>query len=202
MLALSLFVVSRGLAASTPSTSEILVNAAKAQSESAPPATPVTTQAVETVSTTKATVESSSPPVPTASGLRRLVAMETAHPSPLRPEVECMARTVYHEAANQTLSGQLAVAQVIMNRVSSGAFPRNVCDVVDQPGQFARAPVTGAAASARPWSAALAIAVIAQEHRFPQVAPGAMFFHAASMRPSWSDEHERVAQIGDHIFYR
>jgi spore germination cell wall hydrolase CwlJ-like protein len=204
MLALSLFVVSRGLAASTPSTSDILVNAAKALPEPAPAAStapaPVT-QAVETAST-DTPVEPSAPPLPTASGLRRLVAMHAAHPGPLRPEVECMARTVYHEAANQTLSGQLAVAQVILNRARSGAFPRDVCAVVDQPGQFSQAPVTGAAASAKPWTAAVAIAIIAQERRFPQIAPGAMFFHAASMRPAWSDERERVAQIGDHIFYR
>ena len=201
LLGLSLFVVSRGLAASTPSTSAILVDAAKAQSAPPPsPAAPVS-QALPTASL-DTDVEAPSRQVTTTSGLRHLVAMETAHPGPLRPEVECMARTVYHEAANQTLSGQLAVAQVILNRVSSGAYPRNVCAVVDQPGQFSRAPVTGAAVSARPWSAAVAIAVIAQEHRFPQIAPGAMFFHAAYMRPSWSGEHERIAQIGDHIFYR
>ena len=74
--------------------------------------------------------------------------------------------------------------------------------MVAQPGQFSQAPVTAAVETAKPWSAAVAIAIIAQEGRFPQVAPGAMFFHAASMRPAWSDEHERVAQIGDHIFYR
>ena len=103
---------------------------------------------------------------------------------------------------DRQVHGQLAVAQVILNRVSSGAYPRSVCAVVDQPGQFSRAPVTAAAESAKPWSAAVAIAIIAQEHRFPQIAPGALFFHAASMRPAWSDEHERIAQIGDHIFYR
>jgi N-acetylmuramoyl-L-alanine amidase len=202
LLGLSLFIVSRGLAASTPSTAAILVDAAKAQSAPLPaPAAAPVTQAVPTA-TIDTDVETPPHQATTTAGLRHLVAMETAHPGPLRPEVECMARTVYHEAANQTLSGQLAVAQVILNRVSSGAFPRNVCAVVDQPGQFSRAPVTGAAVSARPWSAAVAIAVIAQEHRFPQIAPGAMFFHAAYMRPSWSGEHERIAQIGDHIFYR
>jgi spore germination cell wall hydrolase CwlJ-like protein len=204
MLGLSLLVVSRGLAASTPSSSEILVDSAKAQAEApalpAPPAAPVT-QAVPTASI-NTDAETPLREAPTPSGLRRLVAMERANPGPLRPEVECMARTVYHEAANQNLSGQLAVAQVILNRVSSGAFPRSVCAVVDQPGQFSRAPVSAIAESARPWSAAVAIAIIAQEHRFPQVAPGALFFHAASMRPAWSGEHERIAQIGDHIFYR
>ena len=203
LLGLSLLIVSRGLAASAPTAGDILVDAAKAQAEPPlpmPPAAPVT-QALPTASMDTA-VEPPVRQVTTSSGLRRLVAIEASHPGPLRPEVECMARTVYHEAANQALSGQLAVAQVILNRVNSGAFPRSVCAVVDQPGQFSRAPVTAAAESAKPWSAAVAIAIIAQEHRFPQIAPGALFFHAASMRPAWSDEHERIAQIGDHIFYR
>ena len=201
LLGLSLLVVSRGLAASAPTTADILVDAAKAQAEPPLPAAAPATQAPPTPSMDKA-VEPPLRQLTTPAGLQHLVAIEAAHPGPLRPEVECMARTVYHEAANQALSGQLAVAQVILNRMSSGAYPSSVCAVVAQRGQFSQAPVTAAAASARPWSAAVAIAVIAEEHRFPQIAPGAMFFHAASMRPAWSEEHRRIAQIGDHIFYR
>jgi spore germination cell wall hydrolase CwlJ-like protein len=128
--------------------------------------------------------------------------MVAAHPAPLRPEVECIARAVYHEAANQALSGQLAVAQVILNRARSGEYPRSVCGVVGQPGQFSKDPITSETSGSKPWSAAVAIATIAEEHRVAQIAPGAMFFHAASMRPAWSEERERIAQIGDHIFYR
>jgi spore germination cell wall hydrolase CwlJ-like protein len=207
LLGLSLLIVSRGLAASTPTTGDILVDAAKARAEPplptprAVPKTPVT-QAPLPAPSTDTTAEPPMRQLTTPAGLRRLVAIEAAHPGPLRPEVECMARTVYHEAANQDLSGQLAVAQVILNRVGSGAYPNSVCAVVAQRGQFSQAPLTAVAESAKPWSAAVAIAIIAQEHRFPQIAPGALFFHAASMRPAWSDEHERIAQIGDHIFYR
>lgn len=203
LLGLSLLVVSQGMAVSAPTAADILVDAAKAQAAAPlpplaappapqPPATPAMDSPVE-------------PPLrqlTTSAGLRRLVAIETAHPEPLRPEVECMARTIYHEAANQALSGQLAVAQVILNRTRSGAFPRSVCAVVDQPGQFSQAPVSAAVATAKPWGAAVAIAIIAQERRYPQIAPGALFFHAAWMRPAWSGERERIAQIGDHIFYR
>jgi len=203
LLGLSLLVVSRGLAASTPTAGDILVDAAKAQGEP-PLASPAAVPVTQTTSTPSmdTPVEPPLRQLTTPAGLRRLVAIETAHPEPLRPDVECMARTVYHEAANQALSGQLAVAQVILNRARSGAYPSSVCAVVAQRGQFSQAPVTAAAESAKPWSAAVAIAIIAQEHRFPQIAPGALFFHAASMRPAWSDEHERIAQIGDHIFYR
>ncbi len=138
----------------------------------------------------------------TPEALQQLVALRAAHPRPMRPAVECIARTVYHEAANQALRGQLAVAQVIVNRAKSGSFPKSVCAVVSQPGQFSQAPVTVARGTARPWDVAVAISTIAQEGRVAQVAPGALFFHADYVRPYWTQTHQRIAQIGDHIFYR
>src|ERR1044072_5698410 len=51
-------------------------------------------------------------------------------------ELECLAKVVLHEAGNQSRTGQLAVAQVVMNRVRSPRFPDTVCDVVMQRGQF------------------------------------------------------------------
>ena len=127
------------------------------------------------------------------------MAFEAAHPAPLGPETECIARTVFHEASNQALSGQLAVAQVIVNRTHSGEFPTDVCAVVTQRAQFSQGPV---AHKSKSWNMAVAIAQIAQAGRAKQVAPGALFFHAAWMTPAWSGERQRVAQIGDHIFYR
>ena len=49
--------------------------------------------------------------------------------------VMCLALNVYHEAKNQSLIGQIAVAQVVMNRVKDERYPDNVCDVVYQ-GQY------------------------------------------------------------------
>jgi spore germination cell wall hydrolase CwlJ-like protein len=143
----------------------------------------------------------------TPGALQDLVAAQTAHPRPLRAEVECMAKVVYHEAANQALQGQLAVAQVILNRATgaNGAptFPKSVCGVVNQQGQFfqTRRYKVPAGDGAR-WRTAVAIAFIAQERRLTQVAPGALFYHAAFARPAWSHQRQRIAQIGDQIFYR
>lgn len=221
MLVLSALLVSRGLAASAPTRGDILVNAVKADAAAA--ATPAPTDAApmtaRPIPDTSAPVAVDDPIVATRSldnthfqpslsdtlspaALKRLVALHTARPEPMRPAVECLARTVYHEAANQALWGQLAVAQVIVNRTRSGAFPTSVCGVVGQPGQFSQGPVGLSATMGRPWGAAVAIATIAQAGEFRQIAPGALFFHAAWMRPSWSGTHERIAQIGDHIFYR
>jgi len=206
MLVLSLLVVSRGLAASAPPHSNIIVDPAKAQSEplrAAPPSAPA--PSMDPIVATELPDTHFQPSLRdtmTPAGLRRLVALHAAHPEPLRPAVECMARTVFREAANQALSGQLAVAQVILNRTRSGAFPKSVCAVVGQHGQFAQGPVGVSSTSSKPWDAAVAIATIAQQEEVPQIAPGALFFHTTAVRPAWSGEHERVAQIGDHIFYR
>jgi spore germination cell wall hydrolase CwlJ-like protein len=136
--------------------------------------------------------------------LQRLVSLRTAHPRPAGPAVQCMAKVVYHEAANQALAGQLAVAQVILNRADGGpTFPRSVCGVVNQRGQFFETRRFKAPSSdlAR-WRVAIAIAFIAQERRLAQVAPGALFYHAAYVLPAWSRKHQRIARIGDQIFYR
>jgi spore germination cell wall hydrolase CwlJ-like protein len=137
--------------------------------------------------------------------LQRLVAMRLESPArPIGPDVECMAKVVYHEAANQALPGQLAVAQVIMNRVNGAAtFAKTVCGVVNQSGQFFRTrrfriPLHDRAR----WRTAVAIAALAQEQRLSQVVPGALFYHAAYVRPTWRHDHERIAQVGDQIFYR
>ena len=52
-------------------------------------------------------------------------------------EIRCLAETVYHEARGESIDGQMAVAETVINRVRSGDFPRTICGVVRQPGQFA-----------------------------------------------------------------
>jgi spore germination cell wall hydrolase CwlJ-like protein len=141
----------------------------------------------------------------TPAALRRLVAIRVERPArPLGPDLECMAKVVYHEAANQALPGQLAVAQVIINRTRGGGiFPKSVCAVVNQTGQFflTRHYRVPPADRAR-WRTAVAIADLARRERLAQVAPGALFYHAAFAHPAWSRRHERIAQVGDQVFYR
>jgi len=136
------------------------------------------------------------------SSLESLVAERAAHLAPLDADIECMAKAVYHEAANQPLAGQLAVAQLIMNRINSGRFPKTPCAVVNQPGQFFRTASYSVSASKR-WKTAVAISLLAVEARLAPVVPGALFFHAAYVHPSSMVQRRvRVAQIGDQVFYR
>ena len=134
--------------------------------------------------------------------LQAQVAAEVADPAPMDRETECMAKAVHHEAANQSLEGQLAVAQLILNRMQSGRFPKTVCGVVNQPGQFVNITRYQAPHRDPRWAVAVAISRIAQEGMAEAVAPGALFFHAVYVHPSWRTKRERVAQIGAHIFYR
>lgn len=51
-------------------------------------------------------------------------------------EVVCLALNIYHEARGEEERGRLAIAQATMNRMSDERFPRTICAVLDQPGQF------------------------------------------------------------------
>ncbi len=204
MLTVSLLVVSRGLAAPTPNPESngprVQASTVDAQAELPPQAIQPPPQIHPIVSTTATTVPP--PRRPTAVSLQDLVTIRAAHPRPMGPDTNCLARTVLKEASNQTLRGQLAVAQVVLNRMKSATYPKSACGVVGQRGQFASTDADLGRGRSKPWDTAVAIATIAQDNRVAQVAPGALFFHATYVSPSWSQTHERIAQIGDHVFYR
>jgi N-acetylmuramoyl-L-alanine amidase len=134
--------------------------------------------------------------------LEAQVEARKADSAPLDAETECMAKAVHHEAANQSLQGQLAVAQLILNRIRSGVFPKTICGVVNQPGQFVRITKYQAPRQDPRWAVAVAISKIAEEGVAEAVAPGALFFHAVYVHPNWRKKRERIARIGAHIFYR
>lgn len=140
------------------------------------------------------------PENPTSIDLLVRTAM-THRDAPVDSELECMAKAIHHEAANQPLKGQLAVGQVIRNRTKSGRFPKSFCAVVNQPGQFFSTARYAVNAESPRWQTALAVARVAMQQSAPQVAPGALFFHADYSRPAWT-HHQLVTQIGAHLFYR
>ena len=118
-------------------------------------------------------------------------------------EHDCLAGAVYFEAKGEPLRGQLAVAEVILNRAASGRFPTTICGVVKQRSQFSfvrggRIPAIPRASEA--WRKAVAVAHIARERLAATHVGKAMFFHARYVSPGW--RRPRVASIGNHIFYR
>lgn len=148
---------------------------------------------------------SAAAPVLTEAGsLGELVGMVDAS-APMDAELRCLAGAVYFEARGEPLAGQLAVAQVIINRTEDGRFPRSYCGVVAQPGQFSfmrgsRMPAVREGSAA--WTRAVAIAQIAHRGLWESPAEDAVFFHARYVSPGWSRTKTRLAQIDTHIFYR
>ncbi|HEX8442930.1 MAG TPA: cell wall hydrolase [Allosphingosinicella sp.] len=119
-------------------------------------------------------------------------------------EQECLAGAIYFEAKGEPLEGQLAVAEVVLNRSKSGRFPTTICGVVKQKSQFSfirggRFPPIQKSSAA--WRKAIAIAHVAMQDLATSRAGSAMFFHATYVSPSWRGL-KRVAQVGNHIFYR
>lgn len=124
-------------------------------------------------------------------------------PDTLDAETQCLAGTIYFESKGETLSGQLAVGRVVLNRVESPRFPNSICGVVYQRSQFSfvrggKMPRINTASNS--WRNAVAIAQIARDGLWENNAKGALFFHASRVSPHW--RLTRVAQIDNHIFYR
>lgn len=138
------------------------------------------------------------------SSLRELVS-QIDSADQLSDDMQCLAGAVYFESRGEPLAGQLAVANVVINRSEDRRFPASYCGVVYQRAQFSfvkggRMPRirTGTAA----WSRAKAIAQIAHDGLWESEAGDAVYFHAKYVRPAWSRRKERTAQIDTHIFYR
>ncbi|GAA4642253.1 hypothetical protein GCM10023115_04650 [Pontixanthobacter gangjinensis] len=142
--------------------------------------------------------------VPAASNLRELV-RNTDAGYELSREMECLAGTVYFEARGEPLSGQLAVAQVVINRAESDVFPSSYCSVVHQRSQFSfikngRMPRISRSSAA--WKKAKAIARIAHEGHWESEVRDALYFHAKYVSPKWRHRKTARATINTHIFYR
>ena len=120
-------------------------------------------------------------------------------------EQDCLANAVYFEARGEPIEGQLAVAQVVLNRTRSGRYPASICGVVTQPAQFSfvrNRHIPSANRSSDAWLKAVAIARIAQDNVSQQIDGDVLWYHANYVAPSWGRRLNRSTQIGLHIFYR
>ncbi len=128
-------------------------------------------------------------------------------------DLQCLAENIYFEARGEPLKGQYAVAEVTLNRTMAPNFPHTICAVVHEmrwdPGRRryvadfswtelgALSPDDGPA-----WQRALAVANAVYDDRNDPIVPGALFYHARSVKPGWARTRTAVATIGNHIFYR
>ena len=147
---------------------------------------------------TDAEVEPATP----AGDLKSMVA-ELRSSDPGSRELECLAVGIYYESKGEPLIGQLAVGEVIANRVASPKFPSTYCGVLFQRGQFSfirGKKLPSVPRSSKAWQTAVAVAKIVDQDLKDSAADEALFFHAKRVSPRW--RLTRVASIGNHIFYR
>ncbi|WP_240910308.1 cell wall hydrolase [Pontivivens nitratireducens] len=125
-------------------------------------------------------------------------------------EWECLAKALYFEARGETIAGQIAVAEVILNRVDHSRYPNSVCGVVSQGAsrmnacQFSfmcdgRNEVMSERAA---WERMAKIARVMLDGRPRMLTAGATHYHAVSVNPGWASRLERTVWIDDHKFYR
>jgi len=117
-------------------------------------------------------------------------------------DLSCLAEALYYEARGEGSAGQKAVAEVILNRVDHPRFPKSVCGVVNQSGQFSyHGRVSKRFSEKAAYQRAKHIAKAALAGAPRNLTGGATYFHTGGVRPSWSRKFTRTTRIGSHIFY-
>jgi spore germination cell wall hydrolase CwlJ-like protein len=124
---------------------------------------------------------------------------------------KCLAEAVYFEARGEAVRGQIAVAQVVLNRAFSGFYPSTVCAVVYQNKHrhlacqftFACDNVADVVREPDMWDRAkkIAKAMLDGQLWLPEVAKST-HYHAYWVRPSWVHEMKKMYKYGVHTFYR
>mgnify|MGYP000197503153 CR=1 FL=1 len=130
----------------------------------------------------------------------------------------CLALNVYHEAKNQSFIGQVAVAQVVMNRVKDTRYPNTVCDVVKQGLTYKWKPSLPIknrcqfswycdGKSDKPddeyaWAYAQMVAADVLRGEVPDFTGGSTHYHAYYVKPYWADMMLYQGDFGSHYFFR
>jgi spore germination cell wall hydrolase CwlJ-like protein len=124
---------------------------------------------------------------------------------------KCLANAIYFEARGEQVRGQIAVAQVVMNRVFSGYYPHDVCGVVYQDSHrhlscqftFACDGIPDRIDELDAWVRAREIARDTLDGKLWLADVGkATHYHAYWVRPIWVREMHKLDRIGVHTFYR
>ena len=119
---------------------------------------------------------------------------------------DCLRQALYFEARGESLRGQFAVAEVILNRVDSPDFPGTVCNVVHSRGR-GQCAFSYVCDGVRSMSDAVSrdragrIARVMLDGAPRSLTTGATYFHANYVNPNWG-QRVHTASIGAHIFYR
>lgn len=122
----------------------------------------------------------------------------------------CLAEALYFEARGEKLRGQIAVAEVILNRVDSKRYPNTVCGVVQQ-GQHRRNAcqfsyncdgLSNRIGNKKSFKRLGQLAYVMLNGAERDITGNALYYHNDTVRPRWSRKMVKTARIGRHIFYR
>ena len=125
-------------------------------------------------------------------------------------EQVCLAQAIYYEARSEKRSGQMAVAEVVQNRVKSKHYPSSICGVIYQGSgrksgcqfSFACDGSMDKMPKGKHWDSALELATFMQTHDVASLTNGATHYHTTAIKPVWSTDLRFNRQIGSHKFYR
>jgi spore germination cell wall hydrolase CwlJ-like protein len=128
-----------------------------------------------------------------------------------KPEQACLANGIYFEARGESVRGQAAVAQVILNRVRNPAYPNSICGVVYQNDRWFNRCQFSFACNGRKkridspanykTAQDVAMAVTAGKIFIPEVG-SSTHYYANYVHPGWARTMQKMTRIGLHIFYR
>jgi N-acetylmuramoyl-L-alanine amidase len=122
-----------------------------------------------------------------------------------KKEAYCLAQVIYFEARGEPVQGQIAVAQVTINRRDSNLFPNSICKVVSQKAPCQYSWYCNGRSNNLPnnneASKAIALASYLLVVELDDITHGALFFHASRIKPGWRNL-EKTVEIGAHVFYR
>lgn len=145
-----------------------------------------------------------------------LAGLKALDPGVVRESVEfaasrsCLAEAIYYEARSESAMGQRAVAEVVMNRVRSSAYPDTVCGVVYQGSHLSTGcQFTFTCDGSRrrgprgpSWERAQRLATLTLMGMNRPLTERATHYHTQAVQPVWSASLVETTRIGAHIFYR
>lgn len=126
------------------------------------------------------------------------------------PEWRCLAEALYFEARGESVKGQFAVAEVILNRVDDPAYPDTVCGVIHQgTGRKYQCQFTYTCdghdeviAERAAFQTVGKVARLMVDGAPRSLTSGATHYHTRAVSPRWARQFSRTASIGVHHFYR